>query len=417
MPTRFKFFAASVLAVCGVSSLSSGCSSDSSGGSTTPSPGTVIELPDGGGTVIPGDGTHKGGEIPITKAQADAIKTDSCAGESIEGESLPAVLELVIDVSSSMNDTAPGTSRSKWEVTRDALINAIPGPASGGGLGSSLGVGLLFYPNMKATIGASPQDVNMCVNTKAMVAPAALGGTTGAQRTLVRNSIQQAQLQTSTPTHDAYKHAFENGISKTTLAGKRFMLLITDGTPTLSLGCVNATGTQLASVDPEPIVKEVQRAANAGIKTFLIGSPGSEGNRNWMSRAAQIGGTAPDGCSPNGPTYCHMDMTTAPDFSKALQDGLAKVAGQIAPCEYTFGVPPSGQTIDPNKINVLLRSGSDNTLVVRSDEATCSKGWQLTANNEIHLCSDTCKAVQSDSSTSVDVVFGCQSLQEPPPIK
>jgi hypothetical protein len=403
---------ASTILVFTVPLLAFGCGSSDSGNSTT---GNPINLGGGGVTVITGNGSLNGGQVPITSAQVNTIKTSACAGESVEGESLPAVLELVIDVSSSMNDTAPGTNQSKWVVTRDALLNAVPGANGSSGLAASMGVGILFYPNTKATIGATPQDINKCVNTSALVPTAQLGNATGAQRTLVRTSIQNAVLQQSTPTYDAYNYAFSNGIEKTKLPGKRFMLLITDGTPTLAQGCVNTTG-QLQGVDPEPIVGLVQKAADAGVKTFLIGSPGSEQNRNWLSRAAIIGGTAPAGCSPNGPTYCHMDMTTATNFSTALADGLRSISGQIAPCTYTFPAPPSGQTNDPNNINVIMSSPSGSQLVVRDDKPAdgCTKGWQLTSNNEILLCSDTCKAVQADASTGIEVVFGCASLGEPP---
>jgi hypothetical protein len=410
MPNR-NLFPASILLSSLVALLAYGCGSSEE----KLDPNTPINLGSGGGgvTVIPGSGNLNGGIEPLTKAQVDSIKNASCAGQSVEGESLPAVLELVIDVSSSMREKAPGTNQSKWEVTRDALINAIPGSGSGGGLGAGIGVGLLFYPNTQATIGKSPQNITACVNTNAIVPPALLGNATGMQRTKVRTAIQDAVLQTSTPTHDAFKYAFENGIQKTNLSGKRFMLLITDGTPTLSLGCVNPTG-QLNAVDAEPIVQQIQTAANAGVKTFLIGSPGSEGNRNWMSRAARIGGTATPGCNDSGPNYCHMDMTTAPNFSTALSDGLANVTGQIAPCSYTFPPPPSGQTIDPNHINVILSSSSGNQLVVRDDQGDCSQGWRLTSSQEILLCPDTCKMVQQDAALSVDVVFGCASLDMPP---
>ncbi|MFZ5893490.1 MAG: hypothetical protein ACOY0T_20685 [Myxococcota bacterium] len=410
MPKR-NTLRASILLSLAVPLTAMGCGSDSE----KSSPNTPIDLggSGSGGGIVPGNGMLNGGQVPITKSQVDSIKNQSCAGQSVEGESLPAVLELVIDVSSSMNEQAPGTNQSKWVVTRDALINAIPGPQSGGGLGAGIGVGLLFYPNTRATIGTSPQNITACVNTEAIVPPALLGAANAQQRTRVRNAIQQAVLQQSTPTHDAFKYAFENGIQKTNLPGKRFMLLITDGTPTLSLGCMNPSG-QLNGVDPEPIVAQIQTAANAGVKTFLIGSPGSEPNRNWMSRAARIGGTATAGCNDNGPNYCHMDMTTAPNFSTALSNGLANVTGQIAPCTYTFPAPPAGQTIDPNLINVILSSGDGSQLVVRDDQGACTKGWQLTADKEILLCPDTCKEVQQDAALSVDVVFGCASLGMPP---
>jgi hypothetical protein len=373
-------------------------------GSSTGTGAGVSVGANGGGT-----GTYDGGEIPITPAQVTAIKNQACAGESIQTEALPSVLELVIDTSSSMNQMAPGGGGTKWEVTRAALLDAVPGSNNSPGLPAGTGVGLIFYPNTNVNpVSRTAQPVTACVNTGAMVPAALLGDANGAHRGLIRNAIGQVQLQQSTPTHDAYKYAFENGISATNVPGRRYMLVITDGTPTLSLGCMNPSGS-LSDQDPAPIVAEIQRVAAAGVKTFLIGSPGSEANRSWMSQAAIIGGTSKPGCNVNGPNYCHMDMTTAPNFSTALRDGLAAVVGAINSCTFEFGTPPPGQTISASNITVTMASGGQSTLVVRDDVGDCTKGWQLTADKHILLCPDTCATVQADPLITVDVMFGCES--------
>lgn len=384
-----------------------------------------------GGTItIPGAGTggantagvgnlpgnFEGGVVPLSEDEYKSLKTSGCTGWATEGETLPAQLELVIDVSSSMNEKAPGTNRTKWEVTRDALLEAIPG-VTGPGLPPSLAVGLLFYPNREATISRSAeQDVNACVNTGAAVPMALLGSRTAEHRMLVSERIAGVQLARSTPTHDAYEFALNNAVLPSKLSGEKFMLLITDGAPTLSHGCVNPSGSP-TEVDPQPIVEAITRAAGERVRTFLIGSPGSEPNRNWMSRAAVIGGTAPAGCQVNGPAYCHMDMTAAPNFAEALREGLAEVVGQVTPCTFTFAEPPDGQVIDPKKINVIATNSAGNhSLVVRDDVNNCKgEGWQLTPDNEIRLCPNSCSQVKSDVGAVVDVVFGCGSIPLPPP--
>ncbi|MFZ5891120.1 MAG: vWA domain-containing protein [Myxococcota bacterium] len=409
--------ASTVLFGCGSSSGGDGIQiGNGQGGSsiTVGSGGAGVGLGSGGSDGSSGNGNQvfDGGQVPVTKAQVDSIKGQACAGPSVEGETLPAVLQLVVDVSSSMNQRPQGSNRTKWEITRDALISAIPGPANAtGGLSPSLAVGLLFYPNRAVTVSTTMQGTDACVNTSALIPAAALGDANGAQRTAIRNAFQQVQLQSSTPTHDAYKYAFENSVQTTNLPGRRFMLLITDGSPTLSLGCMNPSG-MLSDVDPEPIVGEVMRTAAAQVTSFFIGSPGSEMNRNWLSRAAQIGGTATPNCSPDGPNYCHLDMTTASDFGAALKAGLDAIVGVVTPCTYTVPTPTSG-TIDPKKINVILTSGGNSTLIVRDDVGECTQGWQLTPDNEIMLCKDTCDQARS-AGMVVDVLFGCESLQNPP---
>jgi len=366
---------------------------------------------------IPGSGATNGfdgGLLPITPDQKKLVTESACAGFLTEGETLPSVLQLVVDTSSSMRNMAPGSNNlSKWDVTRDALLEAVVGVNGGSGLPASVAVGMLFYPNVEYQVKTTPQPLETCVNTGALVPIALLGGQGAPQRTLIGTGISQVQLAQSTPTDDAYTYALEHSLLPTKAIGKKFMLLITDGTPTLQKDCMNPSG-MLSDVDPAPIVEEITVAAREDVKTFLIGSPGSEANRTWMSRAAVIGGTAISGCNVNGPNYCHMDMTTAPDFAAALKAGLARVVGQITPCTFTFADPPVGQTIDAKNINVVINSAGQSSLAIRDDIGDCTQGWQLTADQEILLCPDTCAQVKSDSGASVDVVFGCESFTEVP---
>lgn len=360
-----------------------------------------------------GGSTFNGGSRPLTDDELTTLTMGACAGWSSEGESIPSVLELVIDVSSSMSQEAPGgNGASKWDVTRDALLEAIVG-VNGPGLPGSVAVGLLFYPNVDE-VEASPgaKDITYCVNTAAMVPPATLGGPDAPHRDAIRAGIAGVQLQTSTPTHDAFGYALEQGLLPANLPGEKFMLLITDGEPTLSQGCQNPEST-FSGVDPQPIVEVIDVAWQLGIQTFLIGSPGSEPNRPWMSEAAVLAGTAWTGCEINGPDYCHMDMTEATNFSEALRQGLGAVIGQLSTCTYSFPDPPAGRTINGNEINVVVTADDNRTLIVRDDIGDCSEGWQLTADNQILLCPTTCADVQIDPNITLDIMFGCESLAGP----
>src|SRR5690606_35066265 len=127
-----------------------------------------------------------------------------------------------------------------------------------------------------------------------------------------------------------------------------------------------------------------------------------------------IGGTAKPGCSDNGPNYCHMDLTTAPDFSQALRDGLADVSGQILSCSYQLPEPPSNQTLDTSLINVIFTpSGSkEPKLIGRSTARDCKTGWRL-ENGTVTICPDTCAAIQEDPGASLELLFGCEAVDVP----
>jgi hypothetical protein len=245
-----------------------------------------------------------------------------------------------------------------------------------------------------------------------LVPAATLGPADGDHREAVRQSIENVQLETSTPTYDAFNHALNFGLLPADLPGEKFMLLITDGQPTLAQGCQNENDN-FQAVDPDPIVDLVDEAWQQDIQTFLIGSPGSEDNRPWMSLAAVLGGTAWDGCELNGPDYCHMDMTEATNFSDALRQGLGAIIGALSTCAYSFPDPPAGRTIDADEINVVVGSDDSNTLIVRDDIGDCSEGWQLTADNRILLCPTTCADVQIDPNVTLNITFGCESLNLP----
>jgi hypothetical protein len=398
---------AAITSACG----SSDGDDDNGSGGTNGTAGSLnLGAMTGSGGSVFGGGKHDGGTVDLTAEQVDAIQDSACTGWSTEGEALPAVLELVVDVSGSMEKPAPGDpDQSKWAVTRDALSSAIDS------LGAQTAVGALYYPNRQTSASDSERDVTACVNTDAMVDIAPLGAPGSAARTALQRSLTRANTGSGTPTHDAYQYALENGMQAYQSSASKFMLLITDGQPTFSLGCVG-TGNVTDPVEEQPIVDAIAAAFKDGIRTFVIGSPGSEKNessgadaRPWLSRAAKAGGTDAPGCTDDGPNFCHLDMTEEPDFAAALSEGLGAIAGQINTCTYSVPPPPAGQEIDLSKVNLIVTAGDDSQLVLPDDMGDCSEGWQLNADQQIVLCADTCERVQKNDGATVKLLFGCAS--------
>jgi hypothetical protein len=398
--------------------IAAACGSDSkSGGGGTGGAACVVCGLDGGEQLVDGSSIPPGQDlIPISQAGEAGILLigdAACQGTKIETEAGPTTLQMVVDVSGSMDDPANGTgNRSKWQVTRDALI------AATAALPANIAVGVTFYPNMTTSRGTAPRDPTACVNQGNDVAIAPLG-TAGSQQ---RNLIDQAFAAVNpnnggTPTYDAYSLALPP-LETSTYSPSKYMLLITDGQPTFSQNCVGS-GLVSEPVDPAPIVNEITAAFGAGVKTFVIGSPGSEQNvstnadsRAWLSQAAREGGTAPAACADNGsPQYCHFDMTQAPDFSAALTTALKTITNTIIPCVYPVNSPP-GATIDYAKVNLIYTDGSQNEYaVVKNLGTTCDRGWHyINDNTEIEVCGDTCTKIKADSGASMDVLFGCEPI-------
>src|SRR5690606_21280589 len=222
-----------------------------------------------------------------------------------------------------------------------------------------------------------------------------------------------------TPTHDAYNIAKQE-LDASSAVGQRFLLLITDGQPTFLEGC-SGSGYRVQPVDEQPIVAAIAAAAADGVRTFVIGSPGSEENadtgddaRPWLSRAAIQGGTAPLGCSEEGPNFCHFDMSQETDFSTALRSALAAIIGQITSCSIPVPEAPEGKSIDPSAVNVILTPFDDPAEVIgRTDEEDCETGWSYGSNYQtIDLCEDTCLRLRENSRSGIELLFGCDTVDQ-----
>lgn len=347
------------------------------------------------GTEIPGGPIFEdpGGPDFGTGSEEDPGGADGCVGQTAGTEAVPAILQLVVDTSGSMDRDAPGTRDTKWQVTRDALLGAIEEmPAN-----TSLGV--VFYPDV-------PSTASSCFDSEADVAIAPLASAGSSQRRSIQSAFASQTPDGGTPTHDAYRYAYGE-LTTANAAGNRFAVVITDGTPTFSLGCVG-TGLVSDPVDSSPLVGEATRARQQGVSTFVIGSPGSEGARESLSRMAEAGGTARAGCSHSGPSYCHFDMTQSGDFASDLQQALGTISGLALSCAYDIPEPPSGQLLDPSRVNVLFtpREG-DAERIAQSEGSACSEGWRYSDDGaSVLLCSTTCDRVKSSRGT-LSLEFGC----------
>lgn len=413
-----------------IAALTLGCSGDEEdSGPATPKSDISLGLGDGDGDPTGGiDSNQDGGRTDLSNQQVDAILGAACTGWTAEGELLPATLQLVVDVSGSMDQAPPGGGggRTKWQITRDALSAAIDS------LPPNLAVGMLLYPNRIVTSFAksAPGAVNECVDTGPAIGIAPLGNAGSQQRNSLDQALQSASVESFTPTHDAYNYALEE-LLVPYQGPNKYVLLITDGAPTLDLGCTwpgepAVTGLQtnpqgvLDGTTP-PIIAQVRAALDdQAVRTFLIGAPGSEQStesgldmRPWLSEAAQSGGTATAGCSANGPNFCHFDMSQGNDFAAELTAGLAAISGQIVD-DCTFNIPDApidseDGSVDLAKTQLIVEWGDGTQSLIHPDgNGDCQDGWEYnSADRTVVLCDQTCEEVTENVSSTVHVSFGC----------
>ncbi len=392
----------------------SGCGSDDGDDSVTArGTGGLIDLDDRDGGAADGSGGNgnlDGGFIEKSDQEVDELENAACTGWSAEPESIPALLMMVIDTSASMDSNAPDSQASKWSITAQALNEAIAA------IPESTPLGLMFYPNEGLYRATTPAEITQCVDVSSLV-PVAPN-----QQEALYSAIGQVDPNGCTPTHGAFMYALEHGLRATSYPGDKYILLITDGQPTLTIDCMGSCNPR-DPVDEEPIIEAIEAAFTADrTRTFVIGSPGSEENettgedvRAWLSHAAVAGGTAPEVCQVNGPEdFCHFDLSVVEDFGQGLRDALARITGAIVQCSYDIPPPPPGETVDPRAVNLIVSpSDGTNLLMLPAADGSCTEGWYYDGNR-VTLCPDTCARVQSDSGASLKLLFGCATGTDDP---
>jgi hypothetical protein len=378
-----------------------------SGGTGEPSAGMgpanggtpVIIGPGSGGAIIDTGGQASGGgAVAITTEEHTALAASACVGVRSEPpQEIPVQMQLMVDGSASMGQPVAGyNGLSKWQVTRDALLDAVVG-MSGPGLPADVSVGLLVYPK-SGVIADSPE----CIDSDGWVTLAPLGPSGSAQRTLIASHLVRPTPKGFTPTFDTYDNVSNHGFPPHETPGPRVIVLVTDGYATTP-ECIDPA-LETGAVDPEPITAAIADAhAMLGIRTVVVGTPGSEANRRWLSDAALHGGTAAPGCSAELGN-CHVDLTMSTDLSSALNAQLQTTVGSSTSCSLRLPAPPTGQSLASTRIFVVLSADGQSKLLNQSTASDCAVGWRFVDSDTIQLCSDSCEETRT---STVDVYVDC----------
>jgi hypothetical protein len=265
-------------------------------------------------------------------APAEIIETDgsldsgenpdgSCGATTLTATVRPVKVLLVLDSSKSMNQTPPGFSTSKWVAMRAALQTVLDQTKD------SLAYGLELFPQ-----GAS--DANFCqmpAGAAVIGVPVAPGATSAPA---ILGAFDLTVPAGGTPTAAALAAAldyFTSGAGQN-LPGDKVVLLATDGGPncnaTLTCGadrcttnldglcpaavsnCCEAGGAN-SCLDDTDAIDAAEKLLAAGIKTFVVGIPGSDVYAATLDGLAAAGRTTDAGVDAGAPpTYFRVDDTT-----------------------------------------------------------------------------------------------------------
>lgn len=137
----------------------------------------------------------------------------------------------------------------------------------------------------------------------------------------------KVQSKAPTPTLPALTGALAYAKSVEASGKNAAVVLVTDGEP-------NQCGSTVASVS------KVAAAAAGSVKTYVVGVGDNLKNLNAIAAAGGTGAAI-------------LVSTTDPaKIASDLKAALGSIAAQAMTCDYKIPLPPNGQTIDPQKVNV-----------------------------------------------------------------
>jgi hypothetical protein len=145
-------------------------------------------------------------------------------------------------------------------------------------------------------------------------------------------------------------------------------------------------------IDADASVAPIAELLNSGIKTYVIGLPGSEAFQSLLGRLAVAGGTARVQSALTDPLYYLVSDTS--ELTAALKGITADLA---ISCTVTLdAVPP-----DWTQVNVYF----DNSLVKPAD------GWKQTDERTLEITGPSCTLLRSGDVFQIQVVSGCPTAE------
>lgn len=392
------------------------------GGQDASSGGTGLVGNGGGGAVDSGPDTSDGCGNQIVKAQARQVN-----------------VLLVVDRSGSMAQTPTGFSVDKWTAMKGAVSAALTATQN------SVNYGLEIFPFVTSAADAGEVDNCGMAPLPGIQVPVEAGTTALPKIT----TELQAGPAGNTPTAAALDRAltyYTTGAGAT-LTGDKFVLLATDGGPnchagitctggTCSFNCGAGTCTQnldgtctlspsqfggnccdaqlsttlnpgpARCLDDQDTVAKITALATAGIKTIVVGIPGSDVYSSLLDSMAVAGGAQ---ASLTSPMYYKVD---AAGGAGALTTTLTNITKSlVTSCRQTLTDLSPDALLD--HIQVLVNFGSGAQPVPTANDG--GSGWVYDYSTGVRtptvvLTGSYCTQVETFGAQSVQVILGCARI-------
>jgi hypothetical protein len=350
----------------------------------------------GNPTAQPGSGDGDTGTG--TTSPGTGMSGTQCA--SVEVRKQQPVIEFVVDGSGSMCADFNGATR--WQALRGALLEPDMGVIQRFDAQAEFGMTLydggidIFLAAASAGGGGgggggqdcAPIDAAPMECPRLIEVPPALGNAAA-----IDAMFPNAQLGGSTPTDRALSGVVDRLVTLGQVAVDqerpvRYVILATDGQPNDI--CVGGMGGD-GSVQRQAVLDHVQRAADDGIRTFVISLAGNDqALQAHLDEVAAVG-------DPGNPDAATFTPASPEDLAMVMND---LVGGAIG-CEVTLNG------------SVMPAFACDGSVVLQDEEIPCcrgddcAEGWKLSEPNRIELLGDACDTLRLTPGAVLSADFPC----------
>ena len=415
--------------------LAYGCASKNNGDDT--GVGGGYNVGSGGAGFSPGGNTSVSAAGGSSAANFDPatycggiFQGRSCGATQVSADVRVVNMLLVLDSSGSMNQTLTTKGPTKWTIMQQALTSALTE------VQDDINFGLLLYPYKDGGIdGTSDSFSEVCA-----VPPdsaTAVNIPIGSGVTAVQAIIHKVQQQTpagGTPTAEALARAYDyyySGDGKN-LPGTRWVILATDGGPncnqTLTCPASSCTYNMDGScpsgnccedtsganrfgyicLDDKATETAIDNLAKLGVKTFVVGIPGSEAYATYLDQFATEGKVPNNGA--NGELYYPVSAATAlDDLTKAFESITTKL---VTTCDIPLSATPQ---VGASEINVAVDCNLVEAVpggVAPAADASTADGFYIDFTQDpahLKFVGTSCAKVEAGAH-QVDIIAGCQTI-------
>lgn len=429
MRPSFKRLSPLFLVSAGLSAFAACKSSDdgdtggTGGRSSTAGTGGVIIGQQGGTAGTSGSsGTGTGGTGPGAAgeggASAGTCETlaglNECGGTRVEATRVPVNILLVIDKSGSMTDEPSGFGTNKWEAMKEALGTAVANAPA------TVATGLVLYPHSTTSdIPLECEGTACCAVPEGEAAVLVDVAPNNAER--IGTTLSEVEPGGGTPTAAGLERAlryFTEG-GGLLLEGDKYVLLATDGGPNCNYDISCDAGACTPNLDGAPqcadgnccegageycvddagVTEQLDALQAAGIRTFVVGIPGTEDYADYLDAFARAGGVP----NQDGPRD-YFAVSGALGVS-GLTDVLTNITtALVTSCEITLAERPAQISL----VNVAI------DCEVLPQEGDDGSGWEFddpSNPTSVIVKGPLCDDLKTNGARRVDVVYGCTTIR------